>query len=289
MISPIVEQQFLRLAQRLFNSTILSATPTVSVEDINSTQQVAQLTAINTELHNLLIELENKLDATDVLLSQMHILKDGVVTAIQLDTLNPYSHTPLPVVITDVTGTANVTITAGDISVGIKHNGTDPSSVKIGDGTDLMVVNADGSINTTITATDLDIRNLTSNDIITVTGGVGQTFDVKVTLDNESVVITNSDIATVAGAVSGNEMQVDIITIPSITETPSKITVTLSGTIPSGTRSVTLITSPDFTGSMLGDTAQASSAYSYTASGNNTLGIIDYVITTGSIEILKTV
>jgi hypothetical protein len=67
---------------------------------------------------------------------------DGKYYPVTLDTTNPYAHTPIPVCITDVTGTTNVTINAGDIAVGIKHNGADPSSVRIGDGTNLASVSA---------------------------------------------------------------------------------------------------------------------------------------------------
>lgn len=45
---------------------------------------------------------------------------------------------------------------------------------------------------TVVSATDLDIRNLTSSDVVTVTGGAGQTADVKVTLDGESVAVTGN-------------------------------------------------------------------------------------------------
>jgi len=38
-----------------------------------------------------------------------------------------------------------------------------------------------------VSATDLDIRNLTSTDVVTVTGGAGQTADVKITLDGETI------------------------------------------------------------------------------------------------------
>jgi hypothetical protein len=43
-----------------------------------------------------------------------------------------------------------------------------------------------------VTATDLDIRELTSADVVTVTGGAGQTADVKITLDSESVAVTGT-------------------------------------------------------------------------------------------------
>lgn len=43
----------------------------------------------------------------------------------------------------------------------------------------------------TVSATDLDIRNLTATDVVTVTGGAGQTADVKVTLDGEVIELPN--------------------------------------------------------------------------------------------------
>lgn len=45
---------------------------------------------------------------------------------------------------------------------------------------------------TTVQATDLDVRNLTSTDVVTVTGGAGQTADVKITLDSEAVGVTGT-------------------------------------------------------------------------------------------------
>lgn len=46
---------------------------------------------------------------------------------------------------------------------------------------------------TTVTATQLDVDNLNAtDDVVTVTGGAGQTADVKVTLDGESVPVTGT-------------------------------------------------------------------------------------------------
>ena len=61
---------------------------------------------------------------------------------VTLDQTSPYNHTPIPVAITDVTGSAVVNVTAGDLNVSIKHDGADPSSVRLGDGTNLAQVNA---------------------------------------------------------------------------------------------------------------------------------------------------
>lgn len=68
-----------------------------------------------------------------------------------------------------------------------------------------------------VSATNLDVRDLTATDVVTVTGGAGQTADVKVTLDSESVAVTNAGITTIAGAVSGTEVQVDVLTMPTTT------------------------------------------------------------------------
>lgn len=83
---------------------------------------------------------------------------DGNYYPVTLDTTNPYAHTPIPVAITDVTGTSNVTINAGDIQVGIKHNGADPSSVRIGDGTTLAAITLTNELKTSdaTAATKLD-------------------------------------------------------------------------------------------------------------------------------------
>lgn len=70
------------------------------------------------------------------------MIKDesGKWVPVVLDQTAPYSNRPIPVAITDIAGGAVVTVTAGDINVGIKHNGADPSSVRIGDGTTLAGV-----------------------------------------------------------------------------------------------------------------------------------------------------
>lgn len=60
----------------------------------------------------------------------------------------------------DVNVTNTVTVSATDLDIRDLTHVSD--SVKIGDGTDFLAVNADGSINAVVTATDLDIRDLSS-------------------------------------------------------------------------------------------------------------------------------
>ena len=59
---------------------------------------------------------------------------------------NPVGN-PVPVNLVQASGTA-INITAGDINVGLTDTGVNYDSVRIGDGTDLLAINVDGSINT---------------------------------------------------------------------------------------------------------------------------------------------
>src|SRR3990167_3310637 len=68
----------------------------------------------------------------------------------------------------------------------------------------------------TVTATNLDIRDLTATDVVTVTGGAGQTADVKITLDSEAVVLgAGSASIGKLGANSGVDIgDVDVTSMP---------------------------------------------------------------------------
>lgn len=127
---------------------------------------------------------------------------DGNYYPVTLDTTNPYQHTPIPVAITDVTGTANVTITAGDIQVGIKHNGSDPSSVRIGDGTTLAAV-------TVANALKVDGSAVTQPVSGTITANLG-TIDGVATSANQT---NGNQITQIKSGSSGNI--VDVKTLSS--------------------------------------------------------------------------
>lgn len=214
---------------------------------------------------------------------------DGVDTQVVEDTVTPANNTPLPVKITSVTGDIN--ITAGDLNVHTSHAGANYDSQRIGDGTNLMAVNAsleaqvrDDDANTTLAAmsaklpatigqktkaasmavtlaSDEDALNLgditgtislptgasteaKQDDAITqLTALVAKDFATQTTLAAQSaklpatlgqkaraasLAVTQSTedqaiqanistkIDTVAGAVAGTEMQVDIVDINGI-------------------------------------------------------------------------
>lgn len=105
----------------------------------------------------------------------------------------------------------SVVVTATDLDIRGLVAATD--SVAIGDGSDLMTVNADGSINTVVTATNLDIRDLTHvSDSVKVGDGtdllaVNTDGSINVSVNAESVVdlldtpiLAGSSINASAGA-----------------------------------------------------------------------------------------
>jgi len=117
--------------------------------------------------------------------SAMMIRKDdGNFYPVTLDTTSPYAHTPIPVAITDVTGTTNVTINAGDIAVGIKHNGADPSSVRIGDGTNLAAVSATNALKVDGSAVTQPISNAALNVDTASSGTITGTSSVQIATTN---------------------------------------------------------------------------------------------------------
>ena len=65
---------------------------------------------------------------------------DGADQVVTEDTVTPSNNAPLPVKLTNVTGDIN--ITAGDLNVQTSHTGASFDSMRIGDGTNLMAVNA---------------------------------------------------------------------------------------------------------------------------------------------------
>jgi len=116
-----------------------------------------------------------------------------------------------------VSGTVSVTqATASNLNANVTVQN---ASIPVTDNGGSLTV--DGSVSVSnfpatqaVSATNLDIRDLTSADIVTVTGGVGQAADVKITLDSEQVAISNFPATqAVSGTVTiqdgGNVITVD--------------------------------------------------------------------------------
>lgn len=69
-------------------------------------------------------------------------VRDGVIEDVTEDTVTPANNLPLPVKLTSVTGDIN--ITANDLNVQLSHSAATPDSTQIGDGTEIMLINASG-------------------------------------------------------------------------------------------------------------------------------------------------
>jgi len=90
------------------------------------------------------------------------------------------------------------------------------------------------STSSTVTASNLDIRDLTSTDVVTVTGGTGQTADVKITLDTETVAVGSIAVGT------NNIGDVDVASIAAGTNLIGKTASSPdSNTIYAGTTALT--------------------------------------------------
>ena len=75
--------------------------------------------------------------------SQMYFDRDGVPQRIIKDTAFPANTRALPVELVSTTGVeATINVTTGDLNVATTHTGANPDSMQIGDGTNIMGVNA---------------------------------------------------------------------------------------------------------------------------------------------------
>lgn len=95
---------------------------------------------------------------------------------------------------TDVGGKKALDVNvANAIDVEISHL---DDSIKIGDGVDFLAINADGSINAVVSATNLDIRDLTfATDKVDVTGSeVSLDAATLAALENINAVVTATDL-----------------------------------------------------------------------------------------------
>jgi len=71
-------------------------------------------------------------------MTPIQFVRDGVDTTVTEDTGVPANNRPLPVKLTGVTG--DITITADNLDVQLEHNGANPDSIQIGDGTTILDV-----------------------------------------------------------------------------------------------------------------------------------------------------
>lgn len=74
--------------------------------------------------------------------SDISFILDGVSQPVTEDTIDSNNNRPLPVKLSGFTG--DVTVTANQLNVQTSHTGANPDSTQIGDGTEILLINAAG-------------------------------------------------------------------------------------------------------------------------------------------------
>lgn len=177
----------------------------------------------------------------------------------------------------------NVTVTDGklDVNASIDTTGLALDATLTGGSQKSQIVDAGGEA-VTVTGGKLDVN--ASIDTTGLALAANQLPDGhNVTVDNASIAVTNAGITTIAGAVAGTEMQVDVLTMPTVTVKDDSASSTTVTQVASSASNVTLKASNasrkmliivnDSTAILyvkLGATA-SSTSYSYKLSAGDTL------------------
>ena len=123
----------------------------------------------------------DELGALSVSPGAIQFIKDSTTQQVIKDTITAANTVGLPVEIVGASGT-EINITAGDIGVQLGHDGANPDSVRIGDGTEILQINASGEA----TVKDTDAATLlTSID--------GKDFATQTTLEAARVLLASLD------------------------------------------------------------------------------------------------
>jgi hypothetical protein len=103
---------------------------------------------VNGDVASILRPVAQRMDSTGASLASVisppiQILRDGVATTVHKDTIDGSDTIPIPVEIVSGSGT-EINISAGDINIHTSHTGGTPDSMQIGDGTEILLINASG-------------------------------------------------------------------------------------------------------------------------------------------------
>ena len=157
-----------------------------------------------------LAQLQAIAKLTDIQPTQLYILKDGVKTAVSLDDIAPYTCVPIPVALTDINGSTVVNVTASGLNVKIVHNGTDPSSIRLGDGTTIVGVTL---------SNELKVKEATLGNLTDARSTATDTTSVSImqVLKEISYVLQNPASPSITGTVNIKASNGDSLTATSNT------------------------------------------------------------------------
>lgn len=143
----------------------------------------------------------------------IQILKDGVATTVTKDTGTPANTVPVPVEVVSASGT-EINITAGDLNVQLTHLGANADSVRVGDGTNIMGVNA--SLEALVKDTDAETAIQAVRDRLPASlGQAASAASLATVLSSEQEAILDAiktAVELLDNTVAGTELQVDVVT-----------------------------------------------------------------------------
>lgn len=135
---------------------------------------------------------------------------NGTLTDVSMDTVTPANSRPLPVEILNASG-ITADFTGADINVQLNAGGTQPDSVRIGDGTNELSINADGSINVNTGGGTKSKVDLIRNDYssVNITTGAYVQLIASTSADIEVIDVFDSSGQTLVFAVGGAGSEVN--------------------------------------------------------------------------------
>ena len=208
---------------------------------------------------SILRPITQTMTATGATTMAMSFTRDGSNQDVIEDTGTPANNRPLPVKLMDTGGNINIDVANQNISVQLDHDSANPDSVQIGDGTEIMAINAsneaqvrDDDANTTLTTIAGDTTSLdgkvTACDTGNVTIGaaipaganiIGKTYltdgteDAAVNASNELQVRdddANTALSTIAGDTTSLDGKVTACDTSDVTLNPASETKITDGT-----------------------------------------------------------
>lgn len=123
--------------------------------------------------------------------NQLFVMKDGVVYPVEKDTVTPANTLSIPVEIVGTSGT-EINITAGDIGVQLQHSGANPDSVQIGDGTEIMAINASNEALVHDTDMLAELNAISNDQLVASLGRLADTASSSVALSNEDKAVLDA-------------------------------------------------------------------------------------------------
>lgn len=207
-------------------------TSVVKVIDANTVQISPELssTPAASDPYDILRPVTLTLGEDGSFSGPVKFVKDSNIVDVTEDTATPANNLPLPVKLTSVTGDIN--ITANDLNVQLSHSAANPDSTQIGDGTEIMQINASGEAQV---ADDTARTSLASIDTNTGTIASDTTsLDTKV----DVALSTRASEATLAAA------ETHLGSIETSNSTIATDTTSIDGKTPALGAAVTAVSTP---------------------------------------------